>query len=453
MNELFEKKSIPSAYLTLAIPVVLSMVVQLVYNMVDTYFISQTNNTALIAGVSVCTPLFTLMLAVGDFFALGGSSVMSRLLGAGQLEKSKRISTFSIYASLAFGLLVTLIMLLFQQPILGLLGADETTWTYATAYYRWLVLGAPVIIFSLMPSNLLRTVGKPNAGMVITILGAVINMVLDPVFIFGLGLGAAGAAIATVIGYICSAVAAILYIALKCDELSFDIRNLFFKDDETGTGADIQSVFAIGLPASITNLMQTLGIMLTNRALRTYGSDSIAMMGIVLKIVNVAMLVIVGLAFGGQPLTGYCYGSGNMSRLKKVLKFAYLLIAGTAAVLAALLMAFAVPLVSIFVEAPELIAQGVQMLRLQMPGMVFMGICLVTICTFQSTGKGLPSFLLSICRQGVVFAIVLFVMKYALGYMGVISAQFVTDAITAVIAYVLFRLFLWPDLKEEKRRC
>ena len=445
-NELFEEKPIPVAYLKLAIPVVLSMVVQLIYNMVDTYFISQTANTALIAGVSVCTPLFTLMLAAGDFFALGGSSVMSRQLGAGHTEKCKRIGTFSIYSSIAFGLVVMAVMLCAKKQILTLLGADSSTWEYAEAYYKWIVIGSPLIIFSLIPSNLLRTVGKPNAGMIITIIGAVVNMILDPIFILAMGMGAAGAAIATVIGYLCSALAAVFYMIFKCESLSFNIKEMLSSSGDAITHNDILSVFAIGLPSSITNLMQTIGIMLTNRALLTYGSDSIAMMGIVLKIVNVAVLVIVGLAFGGQPLTGYVYGSGKKARLREVLKFAYLLVAGTAAVIAAILMFASSPIVGVFLKDETLIKTGAQMLRLQMPGMILMGICLVTICTFQSMGKGLPALLLSICRQGAVFAIVLFILKLTFGYIGVISAQLVTDIVTTFIAIVLYRVYLKNEL-------
>jgi putative MATE family efflux protein len=440
-NDLFENAPIHTAYLKLAIPVVLSMVVQLVYNMVDTYFIALTGNTALIAGVSICTPLFTLFLAFGDMFALGGSSVISRLLGAGRGEDGKRISVFCVYASIVFGIIVTIILLLGKTPILMFLGADEVTLPYAMQYYKYIVLGCTFIIFTLVPSNLMRAVGHPNASMAASILGAVVNIILDPIFIFALGLGAAGAAIATIIGYICSSVFSVWYISRKCDGLSVDPRELGISMNELGM------IFAVGLPASVTNFTQTIGMTLTNRSLSVCGSDAIAVMGIVLKIVNIVMLVIVGLAFGGQPLTGYVYGSGNKEKLKKVLAFAYKIVGGVGLVMALVLALVAKPLLHLFLQDAALIDMGALMLRLQMPCMVLMGFGLVTICTFQSMGKGLPALILSLCRQGVVYAVVITVFASIFGYYGVISAQLGSDIISVLIAFVLFMIVIRPAIK------
>ncbi|WP_026527279.1 MATE family efflux transporter [Butyrivibrio sp. VCD2006] len=439
-NELFEKAPIREAYLKLAIPVVLSMVVQLVYSMVDTYFIALTGNTSLIAGVSICTPLFTLFLAFGDMFALGGSSYISRLLGAGRGEDGKRLSVFCMYAAIAFGLFVMVILLVFKTPILKFLGADDSTMYYASQYYQFLVLGSTFIIYALVPSNLMRTVGHPNASMITSIIGAVVNIILDPVFIFGFGMGAAGAAIATVIGYITSDAFAIWYTASKCEGLSVKLSEFGLKPGEVG------KIFAVGLPASVTNFTQTIGMTLTNRALQGYGSDSIAVMGIVLKIVNIVMLVIVGLAFGGQPLTGYVYGSGNKKRLRKVLSFAYRIVGGTAALMAAVVGIFAPLFIGAFLKDEALIDKGVLMLRLQMPGMILMGLGLVTICTFQSMGKGLPALILSLCRQGVVYAAVITAFQMLFGYMGVISSQLGSDVISVLIAAGLFFAVIRPEL-------
>ncbi len=439
-NELFEKAPIRTAYLKLAIPVVLSMVVQLVYSMVDTYFIALTGNTALIAGVSICTPLFTLFLALGDIFALGGSSVISRLLGAGKGEDGKRLGVFCMYASVILGIVVTIVLTIFKMPILRFLGADESTMLHASQYYSFIVWGSAFIIFSLVPSNLLRTVGHPNASMITSIIGAVVNIILDPVFIFGLGMGAAGAAIATVIGYITSDIFAIWYMATKCEGLSVKPGDFGLEQGELG------KILAVGLPASVTNFTQTIGMTLTNRALSVYGSDPIAVMGIVLKIVNIVMLVIVGLAFGGQPLTGYVYGSGNKERLRKVLSFAYRIVGGTAAVMALVVSLLAPFLIRLFLKDESLIAQGTVMLRLQMPGMVLMGLGLVTICTFQSMGKGLEALILSLCRQGVVYFVVITVFQSLFGYNGVIASQLGADVISVLIAAVLFVRSIKPEL-------
>ena len=188
-NILFEKTPVPKAYMKLALPVVLSMLVSLVYNMVDTYFIALTGVQELVAGVSLVVPIFTMMIAFGDIFGLGGSSVISRLFGEKRGAEAKRVSAFCIWAAVIFGICITILFLLFKGQILGILGADEKTLQYADAYYTWIVLGAVFIIFGLVPSNILRTEGLAAQAMTGSIIGSVINIILDPVFIFGLKQG------------------------------------------------------------------------------------------------------------------------------------------------------------------------------------------------------------------------------------------------------------------------
>ena len=164
-NILFEKTSVPKAYMKLALPVVISMMVSLVYNMVDTYFIALTGMQELVAGVSLVVPVFTMMIALGDIFGLGGSSIISRLFGEKRDEDAKRASAFCVWGAVAFGLCVTVILFLFQKQVLGILGADETTWQYASDYYTWIVAGSVFIIFGLVPSNILRTEGLAAQAM------------------------------------------------------------------------------------------------------------------------------------------------------------------------------------------------------------------------------------------------------------------------------------------------
>ncbi len=316
-NELFEKTPVPKAYFTFALPVVFSMVVSLVYNMVDTYFIAQTGNTNLVAGVSLSAPVFTLMIALGDIFGLGGSSLISRLFGEKKDEDGKRLSVFCFYAAIVCGILVTAVMMMLREPILYVLGADAETFTYASGYYTYIVLGAPFIILSFTPSNLLRTEGFATASMTGSILGAAVNMILDPVFISVLGFGAAGAAIATVIGNIFADIFYVWFLLKRSRRLSINPVGFHIHIVEVG------QILAIGIPASITNLMQSIGIALTNRSLLPYGNDKVAAMGIVMKVNLIAVLVLVGFAFGAQPLVGYNYGAKNHARLKEILRFSY----------------------------------------------------------------------------------------------------------------------------------
>lgn len=431
-NELFEKTPVHKAYFTLALPVVFSMVISVIYNMVDTYFIAGTGNTMLVAGVSIGVPVFTFMVALGDIFGLGGSSLVSRLFGEKRDEEGKRISAFCFYAALVMGVVVTAVMLLFQKNILTLLGADADTYQYAADYYKWLVIGAPLIILSFTPNNILRTEGHARASMVGTVMGSVLNIILDPVFIFGLNMGAAGAAIATVLGYVATDSFYLWFLCKKSKKLSVQ-----FKDAKIER-AFIMQILVIGIPASITNLMQSLGIALTNRYLLLYGSDKVAAMGIAIRVNLIAVLVLVGFAFGGQSLIGYNYGAKNYKRLKQVLRFAYLFEIAIAGALTTVICLLAPALIRIFMEEEQIVVMGTRMLRYQQIGMIFIAVVLVSTSTFQAAGKAFGAFLLSVSRQGVLFAAVIYCANRLCGYTGVLASQAISDLLTAVLAVVLY---------------
>ena len=435
-NTLFEKTPVPKAYIKLALPVVLSMVVSLVYNMVDTYFIALTGVQELVAGVSLVVPIFTMMVAFGDIFGLGGSSAISRLFGEKKEEEAKRVSAFCIWAAIAFGICVTVILLLFRGQILGILGADEVTRQYASAYYTWIVIGAVFIIFGLVPSNILRTEGLATEAMIGSVLGSVVNIILDPVFIFVLKQGAAGAAIATVLGNVIADIYYIYAIMKKAKRLSASFSKAKI------SGNMIRNILAIGIPASITNLMQSFMVMMTNHFLLEYGTDKIAAMGIALKVNMITALILVGFAFGGQPLVGYNYGSGNRKRLKEILKFAYVFEVGLGLIFTIIICVFAPTIIKIFMKDPDIITNGATMLRFQQMGMMFMAVTLVSTCVCQSVGNAVGAFALSISRQGVLYVLALLVCSKLMGYTGVLISQACADVMTAIMAIGIIRKIL-----------
>lgn len=435
-NELFESASVPKAYMKLALPVVMSMMVSLVYNMVDTYFIALTGKQELVAGVSLAAPIFTLMIAFGDIFGLGGSSLISRLFGEKREEEAKRASAFCLWAAIGFGIFVTIVLLVFRTPILKLLGTDAATFRYAGEYYTWIAVGAASIILGLVPSNILRTEGLATQAMAGSILGSIVNIILDPVFIFGLGQGAAGAAMATVIGNVIADVYYIYVMSKKAKRLSVSLKEIKIP------GTMIRDILVIGIPASITNLMQSIMIMITNHYLIAYGTDKVAAMGIALKANMISAFILVGFAFGGQPLVGYNYGARNKKRLKEILRFAYLFEAGLALVFTILISVFAPAIIKIFMNQSDIITNGAMMLRFQQLGMVFMAVTLVSTCVCQSVGSAVGAFVLSISRQGVLYAILLIVLNRIFGYTGIIATQACADVLTALIALAIIRKVL-----------
>ncbi len=435
-NELFESASVPKAYMKLALPVVMSMMVSLVYNMVDTYFIALTGKQELVAGVSLAAPIFTLMIAFGDIFGLGGSSLISRLFGEKREEEAKRASAFCLWAAIGFGIFVTVVLLVFRTPILKLLGTDAATFRYAGEYYTWIAVGAASIILGLVPSNILRTEGLATQAMAGSILGSIVNIILDPVFIFGLGQGAAGAAMATVIGNVIADVYYIYVMSKKAKRLSVSLKEIKIP------GTMIRDILVIGIPASITNLMQSIMIMITNHYLIAYGTDKVAAMGIALKANMISAFILVGFAFGGQPLVGYNYGAKNKKRLKEILRFAYLFEAGLALVFTILISVFAPAIIKIFMNQSDIITNGAMMLRFQQLGMVFMAVTLVSTCVCQSVGSAAGAFVLSISRQGVLYAILFIVLNAIFGYTGIIATQACADVLTAVLALAIIRKVL-----------
>ena len=210
-------------------------------------------------------------------------------------------------------------MLLFQSPILTMLGANDESFSHASAYFNWIALGIPFIVFSMIPNNQLRSEGLSTLGMWGAVAGSVANIILDPIFIFVLKMGAAGAALATSLSNVISSVLYILIIQKKCRVMTLDIHKVRIPVQ------NMKEVLRIGIPAAVTNIVFSLSIMITNRALVPFGNEQIAAMGIAMKINMICSMTLIGFAFGAQPLFGYTYSSRNVSRFRKTLRFAYIL--------------------------------------------------------------------------------------------------------------------------------
>ncbi len=308
-----------------------------------------------------------------------------------------------------------------KSPILGLLGAQGQVFHYASQYYTWIALGAPCIILTLIPANQLRTEGLASLSMAGSIVGSVVNIVLDPLFIFGLGMGAGGAAIATVLGNLATDIVFAVCIRKKSSKLTTDPR--LAKTDL----ATIAAVLAIGLPSSLNNLMNSFGTALLNRSLVSYGAD------------KVAAMVMIAFAFGAQALIGYNYGSGNKARLREVLKFDLMVQMGIAFAGGAVLMLSAPRMIRLFMDDPAILEAGTLMLRRLLLGLPCIGVFLVCSTLFMSTGKSLATLLLSLSRQGIVFAAVLFTLSACFGYAGVTAAQPAADFLSALLGLLLLK--------------
>lgn len=433
MDQLFERSSIKKAYFTLAMPVVLSSAVIIIYNLVDTFFVSKTQNPDLVAGVSQGAPVFSLLIAIGDIFGLGGSSLISRLFGEKRDHEARLASGYCFYVSIIVGILMTIIMVAFQTPILHLLGATTATWQYVREYYLVIAFGAPFIVFGLTPTNILRTEGLAVQSMTASMVGTIFNIILNPIFIFPCGLGAAGSALATVVSNIIGDVLMIYYLNTKSQKLTTSIH-------ETRLSPTLQKeIYSIGIPASITNIMVMFSMALTNRYLIVYGSTSVAAMGIATKINTIIFMVMVGFAFGAQPLIGYTYGAKNQKRFNEAVRFDILVVV-VFGVVATLLMMLAAPLIiRLFMQDQTVISEGTTMIRWLASSTTLGGCILVFTTMFQSMGKAVPAFWLSVSRQGLIFLVCIIVLHHLFSYWGIVSAQAASDVLTLLLAVLMWQ--------------
>ncbi|MCI8465646.1 MAG: MATE family efflux transporter [Lachnospiraceae bacterium] len=431
-SHIFEQKSIPRTYFQMALPVVFGSVVSIFYNMTDTFFIARTQNASLVAGVSLCAPVFTFLMALGNIFGQGGNSLIARSIGKGELLLSRKISSFCFYAAIAFGLFFGLLMLGFRGPLLLLLGADTETLPYASGYYSILAAGAPLLVLSFIHMNLLRSEGMATQSMIGSVGGSLLNIVLDPILIFTCNLGAAGAALATVAGYLFSDCFYLAVVLKKSRSLSVSPKDFFLP------ARYVRQVFGIGIAAALTYLMQSLSLILTNQYLLPYGTASIAAMGIAQKVNLTIMLVISGFSFGALPMIGYFYGSENREKLNSLLRFAGSFLCIVTFAFSLIIFCMAPEAIRFFIDEPELWERGSLMLRMQVFSMVFVAIILFITVYFQATGKTAGAIILAVCRQGALFFLSLSVLSWFFGYHGILLAQSASNLLTVALAIFLF---------------
>ncbi len=430
-NYLFEEAPVSRAVATMAVPTMISMLVVVIYNMADTFFIGQTGDPMQVAAVSLATPVFMVFMALGNLFGIGGSSAISRALGEKKPDRARNISSFCCYGSLGLGIFMALLFLFGMDLILKLIGASENTIGYAREYLTYIAFGGPFIMFGTAFGNILRGEGAARQSMTGNMIGTVTNIILDPVMILVFGWGVAGAAIATVIGNIAASAFYTMYFLRKKSSLSISIHD-FRIGDRIASG-----VTAIGVPASLNNILMSLANIILNLALTQYGDTPVAAMGVAMKSNMIVILLQIGLCTGIQPLIGYNYGARNKKRLLQVFRFTGIFAVVMGTILTTIMVLARQFVIQAFINDEEVIAYGIQMvIALQLSGPVI-GIMFLCINTIQGMGKALPSLILTICRQGLIFIPLIFILDHMFGLNGVIYAQPTADYISIVLAVVI----------------
>lgn len=427
-RDLFEHAPVPKAVAVMAIPTMISMLVVVIYNMADTFFIGQTNDAMQVAAVSLATPVFMVFMALGNLFGIGGSSAISRALGEKKVDRARQISAFCCYGSLGLGVVMTILCLVGMNGILRMIGASDNTIGYARQYLTYIAFGGPFIMFSTAFGNIIRGEGAAKESMIGNLIGTMTNIVLDPIMILMLGWGVAGAAVATVIGNMAASGFYLWHFARKKSSLSIHLR-----DFRAGNRIAV-NVMSIGIPASLNNILMSCANIVLNLVLARFGDKPVAAMGVAMKVNMLVVLLQIGLCSGIQPLIGYNYGAKNKKRLLQVFRFTGIcaVIMGTA--LTVLMIIARKSIIQAFINDAEVVNYGIQMIiALQLSGPVI-GILFLCINTIQGMGKAIPSLILTICRQGVVFIPLVFLLSSLFGLDGVIYAQPVADYVSIVLS-------------------
>ena len=395
-EKIFSSYPIPKAVAALALPCVLSNIVNVIYNMADTYFVSLMEDTNATAAVSITMPVFLFFVAFGNIFGVGGSAYISRSLGAGKRERVKQISSFCVFSSIGAGVLLLSLILIFINPLVSGLGASAGAVSeYSRDYLKYIALGGPLIVTSITASNLIRGEGAAKESMIGMMIGTVTNIILDPVMILIFDMGVGGAAIATVIGNLASVVYYAFYLIRGNSILSCNPKRFY-------AGNRIASnVIPIGVPAAINNILMSLSNIILNNLMKDYGEAAVAALGIAMKVNMLIVFVQMGMGMGIQPLIGYSFGAKNIKRLKGTIKFTILCTVIFGTILSVLYFIFTSSIINLFngENDPLVTEYGVKILRALIITGPFIGIMFAFNFAFQGMGKPVPSLVLSLGRD------------------------------------------------------
>lgn len=433
---------VPRAVFTLALPTVISQLVTMIYNLADTFFLGQLTNPLMVAAVSLVYPWYHLFVAIGNLFGGGSASLISRMLGAKREEEVKYVSAFGFYGALTVGVLFALFSQWKMGPILDLLGASPEDLIFAQRYYLWVVvIGAAPTLLSLVLSHMLRSIGSSGKAGFGLMLGGVLNMVLDPIFIFGLGLDVAGAAIATVIS---NGVSTLYFIYTLCrsGDGPISIHPVWFTTRYAG------EVFSVGFATALVSVLASTANMLLVKLAAKYGDVAVAAYGIVKKVDQLPFYICLGICQGTIPLIGYNFASRDRRRMREIVRFSWRLCFCIALSIILLLLLFARPILYAFLPEEQTCALGTTFLRIACLAVPFNAVNFFAGFTLQAIGHGGTSTALTICRQGALNIPLMFLLERALGMNGIVLAQPIAEMVMLPIFLVIYA----QVMKRENRK-
>ena len=445
-KDIFETLPVPKAVKEMALPTIFSQIIVLIYNMADTFYLGRTNNPYMVAGASLILPVFNICLSLAGLTGVGGGALISRLLGEGKEEEAKRVSAFSFYLSIAVTAVFSILMFLFMKPILGLLGASDNTIHYARQYaFCVIVLGGIPTVLSNVMSNLIRSVGaSKEAGLGIT-MGGIINIVLDPLFMFILlpkGSEVLGVGIATLMSncIACGYFFSVIYRIRKQSAISLNIRQGLPDSKSIG------SVFNVGIPSAVATLLFDIDYVIIDKLMASYGDIALAAVGIVLKAERLPLNVGIGICQGMMPLVAYNYSAKNYDRMHGIIRFSIKVGIIVSIISITLYQIFAGSIMRIFIPDSQTVLLGTGFLRIRCLATPLMFMSFFTVYVFQGFGKGNKSLFLGVMRWAVFNIPMLFILNSIIGMYGIVWSQVCADILTVILSFCVYRRYMRTGL-------
>ncbi|MFP4644382.1 MAG: MATE family efflux transporter [Spirochaetales bacterium] len=434
-TRLLGEGNLPRVLVTMAIPGIIGMTANAVYNITDSIFIGQLG-TAQIGAVAVVFPLFTLAGALGLTFGVGAASYISRSLGAGNTDEANRTLSFAIAGTVLTGIAFMIAAGVFMDPLLRALGATDTILPYARDYGRVFVYGSIGLMLKMCLSHVIRAEGAAVYSMVGIIVGAVLNIILDPIFIFVFDLGIAGAGYATAISQWTGALVLATYYLRRKAFLSPSFAWL------APSMRIAREVIGIGSPLFFRLLLESTAVAIMNTAAQPFGDAAVGAVGVVLRVLLFGSFPVYGFGQGYSPVAGYNYGAGNYKRLFRAVKLGHLWTSAFVLAYTAVVVGFAPQVMRIFSSDPEVISLGAMGLRIIHSVFPLFGLQMMALFTCQALGKARMAFFLGIARQGVFLIPLVLILSQVLGFQGVLAAQAVSDVLTATVGVAFSGLVL-----------
>lgn len=433
-DELFEKSPVWKAIFTLTIPMIISSIVSMIYNLSDTYFVGALNDPVQNAAITLVAPAMTIFYGITNLFGIGASSLMSRSMGLKDTETVKRASATGIYLALLGAIFYSAITLILNRQTLGILGTDTITYQATKDYLFWTVcLGSVPSIMSIMFSYLLRAEGRSMQASIGQMSGCILNIILDPFFIlpFGFNLGAAGAGLATFLANLtaCSYFLILIRKERKNTYVCLNPKYITLK------ASILFSIFVVGVPGVFQNILNVISMTILNNIVAGYGASIVAAVGIANKINQLPIQIVFGFTQGVMPLIGYNFASKNYSRMKESVKKTYIV---TISALMCILILFNLagqPIVRIFMNQDDIVRTGAWFLSGFGISLPFMCMDFMVVGISQAFGLGKPALIFSFVRK-VFFEIpFILLLNHFVGVMGIAYAQCITEILMAIIAF------------------